>query len=143
MPSLALLPPLPRLPGPLDPTLGKGLETESPNPSHNSVSSCNGGKERQRAPCHVGFGSGLGAAAGAQRCPRARPAHELRASRPAQGGMRALLSPSVANATGCVRDPLPQKGFLRVAAPGCSMPGHFNGVWKLQRSGGPGKWGSG
>lgn len=66
-----------------------------------------------------------------------------RAGRPAQGGMRALLSPPVANAIACVRDPLPQKGFRRVAVPGCSMPGHFKGVRKLQRSGGPGKGRSG
>lgn len=38
IPSLALLPPLPRFPGPLDPTLGKGLETESPNPPHTTAS---------------------------------------------------------------------------------------------------------
>lgn len=71
---LALLPSPLGLPGPLNPTLGKGLGTELPNPpTHSGFSSCLGEEKRQRARCHVGFGSGRSAAAGAQRCPCALP----------------------------------------------------------------------
>lgn len=139
--SLALLPPLPRLPGPLDPTLGKGLETESPNPPTQQRLQL---QRRKEAPaCSVprriwlGTGCSCGSAGLSPRtpCPWAagEPAgarRDARSPRSPSGECHSLREGTLAS------ERLSQSDF----AP---MPGHFNGVWKLQRSAGPGKGGSG
>lgn len=52
-------------------------------------------------------------------------AHALRAHRLAPGGMRALPLVPMANATACLRNPSPQKGFRGVVEPGCSPPDYL------------------
>lgn len=115
--------PLPlRLPGSLNSTLGKGLGREPLSPP---TQRCLQLQQRKEAPaCSVPRRIWLrnGCSCGSAVLPGRTPCLRASGDSLEQGGMRAFLSPPVANATACVRDPSAQKGFRRVAEPGCTPP---------------------